>query len=277
MSHALTIGDFSKATHLSVRTLRHYHQIGLLEPTDVDPDTGYRRYETEQIPAAQVIRRFRALDMSLDDIRAVLSAPDLRTRDQLIAAHLARMEAGLARTQQAVASLRDLLEHRAAPATIGHRSAPATPAAAISEDVDVADALQWYQGALGELRATMTAQGIRADGTPGGMFADELFADEHGRATVFIPCPGPVRPMGRVAPTTVPAAELAIIVHAGPHEEIDRAYGTLATHVAEHELAVDGPLREYYLVGPGDTVDKGAWQTEVGWPVFATGTTGTTG
>lgn len=274
MSHALTIGDFSKATHLSVRTLRHYHQIGLLEPTDVDPDTGYRRYEIEQIPAAQVIRRFRALDMSLDDIHAVLSAPDLRTRDQLIAAHLARMEAGLARTQQAVASLRDLLEHGAAPTTIGHRSAAATPAAAISEDVGVADALQWYQGALGELRATLTAQGIRADGTPGGMFADELFADEHGRATVFIPCHGQVRPMGRVAPTTVPAAELATIIHSGPHDEIDRAYGSLATHVAEHELAVDGPLREYYLVGPGDTVDKAAWQTEIGWPVFATGTTG---
>ena len=274
MSHALTIGDFSKATHLSIRTLRHYHQIGLLEPTDVDPDTGYRRYATEQIPAAQVIRRFRALDMSLDDIQAVLSAPDLRTRDHLIAAHLARMEAGLARTQQAVASLRELLEHGAAPAAIGHRSVHATPAAAISEDIGVADALLWYRGALGELRATLAAQGFQADGPAGGMFAGELFADEHGRATIFIPCHGRVRPMGRVTPTTVPAAELATIIHSGPHDEIDRAYGTLAAHVAEHELALDGSLREYYLVGPSDTVDEGAWRTEIGWPVFATGTTG---
>jgi DNA-binding transcriptional MerR regulator len=274
MSHALTIGDFSKATHLSIRTLRHYHQIGLLEPTDVDPDTGYRRYATEQIPAAQVIRRFRALDMSLDDIQAVLSAPDLRTRDHLIAAHLARMEAGLARTQQAVASLRELLEHGAAPAAIGQRSVHATPAAAISEDIGVADALLWYRGALGELRATLAAQGFQADGPAGGMFAGELFADEHGRATIFIPCHGRVRPMGRVTPTTVPAAELATIIHSGPHDEIDRAYGTLAAHVAKHELALDGSLREYYLVGPGDTVDEGAWRTEIGWPVFATGTTG---
>ncbi|MEY9847249.1 DNA-binding transcriptional MerR regulator [Streptacidiphilus sp. BW17] len=274
MSHALTIGDFSKATHLSVRTLRHYHQIGLLEPADVDPDTGYRRYATEQIPAAQVIRRFRALDMPLDDIQAVLTAPDVRTRDQLIAAHLGRMEAGLARTQQAVTSLRDLLERRSAPAAIGHRSVPATPAAAISEDVGVADALLWYQGALGELRATLGAQRLRADGPAGGMFADELFADERGRATVFLPCRGPLRPTGRVTPTTVPAAELATIVHSGTHDDIDRAYGALATHVAEHELAVDGPLREYYLIGPGDTLDEGAWRTEIGWPVFATGTTG---
>jgi effector-binding domain-containing protein len=212
--------------------------------------------------------------MSLDDIQAVLSAPDLRTRDHLIAAHLARMEASLALTQQAVASLRDLLEHGGAPAAIGHRSVLDTPAAAISEVIGVADALLWYPGALGELRATLAAQGCRADGPAGGMFADELFADEHGWATIFIPCHGQVRPMGRVTPTTAPAAELATIIHAGPHDEIDRAYGTLAAHVAEHELALNGPLREYYLVGPGDTVDEGAWRTEIGWPVFATGTTG---
>ena len=78
MPASLAIGDFSRATHLSVKTLRHYHRIGLLEPADVDPDTGYRRYTTEQIPTAQVIRRFRDLDMPLEEIHAVLDAPDLR-------------------------------------------------------------------------------------------------------------------------------------------------------------------------------------------------------
>jgi DNA-binding transcriptional MerR regulator len=42
MPAALTIGDFSRATHLSVKTLRHYHRVGLLAPADVDADTGYR-------------------------------------------------------------------------------------------------------------------------------------------------------------------------------------------------------------------------------------------
>ena len=109
----LSIGDFSRATHMTVKTLRHYHQIGLLEPAEVDPDTGYRRYATDQIPAAQVIRRFRDLDMPLEEIQAVLSAPDLRTRNQRITAHLVRLEEELGRVQSATASLRDLL---AAPA-----------------------------------------------------------------------------------------------------------------------------------------------------------------
>src|SRR5690349_11626701 len=93
---------------MTVKMLRHYHQVGLLEPAEVDPHTGYRRYTTGQIPAAQVIRRFRDLGMPLEEIQGVLSAPDLRTRNERITAHLSRLEHDFGRTQSAIASLRDL-------------------------------------------------------------------------------------------------------------------------------------------------------------------------
>ena len=44
MDVLLTIGEFSKMTYLSVKALRHYHDVGLLEPALVDPATGYRHY-----------------------------------------------------------------------------------------------------------------------------------------------------------------------------------------------------------------------------------------
>ena len=110
MSSSLAIGDFSRATHLSVKTLRHYHRLGLLIPAEVDPGSSYRRYDTEQIPTAQVIRRFRDVDMPLEQIGAVLHAPDVDSRNELIAAHLARLEQDLLQTQEAVASLRGLLQ-----------------------------------------------------------------------------------------------------------------------------------------------------------------------
>src|ERR1700743_2816299 len=158
MPSSLTIGDFSRATHLTVKTLRHYHETGLLEPAYVDPHTGYRRYTLEQIPVAQIVRRFRDLDMPLTEIRAVLLAPDIPTRNELIAAHLQRLESDLARTRSAVASLRGLLEQPAAVAHIGRRKADRVTAAAISGVVDIKDALSWYLGALGELRAVLSAQ-----------------------------------------------------------------------------------------------------------------------
>ena len=269
----LSIGDFSRATHMSVKMLRHYHRLGLLEPAHVDPHTGYRRYTTEQIPTAQVIRRFRELDMPLEEIQAVLAASDLRTRNERITSHLSRLEDELGRTQRAVASLRDLLAPAPdVPARIELRRLQAVPAAAISAVVGAEDSGTWFQGALGELYATLAAQHVQADGPAGGIFADELFTHHRGQATIFVPCVTPVRPMGRVTGLEVPAAELAVIEHAGPPADVDRAYGTLAAYVARHALAVEGPIREYYLVGQHETADTAQWRTEIGWPIFQTAT-----
>jgi DNA-binding transcriptional MerR regulator len=269
MDLSLTIGDFARATHLTVKTLRHYHRVGLLEPAQVDPGTGYRRYTTDQIPTAQVIRRFRNLDMPLEDIHAVITAPDLDIRNHLITAHLSRLQDGLARTQAAVTSLSDLLQHPSpsTPGDITHRTVAPTPALAISEIIDIEDATTWYQGALGELHATLAAQRVIAAGPAGGIYSNDLFSHGRGPATVFIPCDDGVKTVGRVASIVV----LAVIVHAGVQSKADLAYGALATYVTEHALGVDGPLREYYVIGRDDNPDETAWRTEICWPIFHTG------
>lgn len=271
----LSIGDFSRATHLTVKMLRHYHQLGLLEPVQIDPQSGYRRYTPEQIPTAQVIRRFRALEMPLEEIREVIAAPDLPARNARIAQHLARLEGELARTQSAVSALRGLLEPHTALDTrdggVELRRAEPTLAAVISAIVNAVDAPAWLQGALGELYATLNAQRIPATGCAGGVYADEIFTEHCGEATVFVPCDRPVSALGRVRAATIPMAELAVIKHRGSHGDIDRSYGLLAAYVANGAIGVDGPMREYYCVGPRETPDESRWLTEVCWPVFHTG------
>ena len=268
MAAVLTVGDFSRITHLSVKTLRHYHQVGLLEPAQVNPDTGYRYYSDQQIPAAQVIRRLRDLEMPVADVKAVLTAPDAASRSALIAAHLDRLETGLARTRAAVDSLRNLLQPPDTAPAIEHRSLPATPAAAIRQIVDRDDVLPWWEGALGELHASHHAQHLKATGPSGGLYASELFQHDRGEATVFIPVHGPVRAIGRVAPVVIPPAELAIISHSGSLADVDLTYGKLGSYATAHEISVDGPLREYYLRGAIDTPDPAGWTTEIGWPIF---------
>jgi DNA-binding transcriptional MerR regulator len=265
----MSIGDFARATQLSVKTLRNYHASGLLAPADIDESSGYRRYEAEQIPTAQVIRRFRNLDMPLSLIRAVLGAPDLASRNALITHHLRRLEQDLARTGSAITSLRELLEP-GGEHDVRHRTVPATRAAAISETIDITDSSRWYQGAMGELYATLSAQDALISGPAGGVYSNELFESERGQATVFVPTRSIVTPVGRVVATTIPAVELATTVHRGPHDDIDLAYGAVGTYVNEHALGVDGPIREYYLVDRHDTADASAWRTEIGWPIFAT-------
>jgi len=269
---AISIGDFSRATLMSVKMLRHYHQIGLLQPAAIAPDTGYRSYTADQIPTAQIIRRFRGLQMPLERIRDVLEAPDPATRNVLIASHLDALQASLAETQAAVASLRNLLDGGPAePALpVTHKNVEATPAASISETVEIKGLGLWLRGALGELRATLTAQDLLATGPAGGIYDDDLFANERGQGTVFIPCVGELQAVGRVRFTVIPAAELATVTHPGSVEGLDLAYGALAAHVARRELGVDGPIREYYTVADTDTPDSSAWRTDIGLPIFST-------
>ena len=95
----LSIGDFSRITHLSIKTLRRYHEAGLLKPAEVDDRTGYRYYRTAQVPTAQVIRRFRELGMPVREVAEVLGNADPAARNALIADHLDRLERQLEQTR----------------------------------------------------------------------------------------------------------------------------------------------------------------------------------
>ena len=87
----LAIGEFSRLTHLSVRTLRRYHDADLLVPTTVDDTTGYRYYSPDQIPAAQVVARLRELDVPLPEVQRILRSQEPGTRAALVADYLRRL------------------------------------------------------------------------------------------------------------------------------------------------------------------------------------------
>jgi DNA-binding transcriptional MerR regulator len=258
-------------THLSVKALRHYHDVGLLEPAEVDRSSGYRFYEASQVPVAQVIRRFRDLGMPVDEVKAVLTAPDVTTRNQVIVAHLERMEDQLAQTQATVASLRAVLEAPMVPAPVEYRSMPATATLAIRETITVADLEAWWTDAFITLRKALEDEGVSRAGPDGCLYPNEMFELEEGEMVAFVPVTGHATGSGRVHPYELPAVELAIMVHQGSYDELDRAYGALGTYVAERAIGVEGPIRELYVVSPLDVEDTAELRTEVGWPVFRAG------
>ncbi|MFC4590824.1 MerR family transcriptional regulator [Sphaerisporangium corydalis] len=268
MAALLTIGEFAVMAQLSKKALRHYHELGLLEPAHIDAFNGYRHYDTSQLRTAQVIRRFRTLGMPVPDIRAVLATGDVDLRNRIIGAHLRRMETHLRETSEAVGALRELLEPTVRPIEVEFRTVPATPVWAITATVDIPGFGDWFSGAMREIRSALNTAGGTAEGPPGGLYAPELFGDEIGEATVFVPSAATSGATGRVEIVELPAAELAVTVHRGSHDDVDRTYGALGGFVAERLLSVEGPVRENYLVS-GE--DPGAEQlTEICWPIFRT-------
>jgi DNA-binding transcriptional MerR regulator/effector-binding domain-containing protein len=263
----LSIGDFSRMTQLSVKTLRHYHDVGLVEPHHVDPSTGYRYYSHDQVRTAQVVRRLRGLDMPIPDVRSVLAA-DPDDRNAMISAHLGRLEAKLAETRSAVKALRDILDRPTATTALEHRSVPAVPSIAVHADVEREDLLAWWQGAITELRDAVHDQSLAVTGPPCGMFGFDVFARDRGPATMFIPVAGDVEEVGRTREFIAPAAELVVVRHRGPHDDVDLAYSALGEYATRHEISVDGALREYYPRFSWDTDDPSQWETDLCWPIF---------
>ena len=250
----LSIGEFSKATYLSVKALRHYHDVGLLQPAVIDPSSGYRQYAPGQIATAQAIRRFRDLDMPIDDVRQVLEAPDEPTRNRTILAHLERMQQQLEQTQATVASLQSLLGggiHPAGPITI--RRVPAIPVVSISASLPFDDSGLWLEPALVELREVATAAGLVVVGPDGALFSDEFFEEGEGEVTAFLPVDGDADIV-----VALPAVTVAVLLHDGPSADLDQAYGALGAVVAEQGIGGPGPVREHYLTPTS---------TEVCWPV----------
>jgi DNA-binding transcriptional MerR regulator len=256
VSTLVNIGDFARMTFLSVKALRHYHEVGLLPPAEIDPESGYRRYDVAQVPTAQVIRRLRELGMSLDDVRVVIDAPDIGARNDAIGAHLRRMEGQLEQTRATVQSLRLLLDETApSPIAVSYRVDEPGTALAIGDEIAHDDMFPWLEAAFAELHPAVTHR----TAVDGALFSGELMEDEFGEIVALVPGAG--RSGGRVHERELPRVEWAVAVHAGPLEEVDRTYAALGAVVAERAIGVQGPLRENYLSDD---------HIEICWPVFQT-------
>ena len=86
----MTVAQVSKRTGVSVRTLHHYDQIGLLKPSQIT-EVGYRLYDQAALERLQMILLFRELEMPLKEIAEILNAPDF-DREQVLTSQIKLLE-----------------------------------------------------------------------------------------------------------------------------------------------------------------------------------------
>jgi DNA-binding transcriptional MerR regulator len=110
MDGLLTIGQVARGSGLTVRALRHYDEIGLLRPVEVDPQTGYRHYSREQVEVARTIRQLRELDLPVESVQDYLHAADPAAARAILLAHAANLDARTWRLLRLQHRLRGLIE-----------------------------------------------------------------------------------------------------------------------------------------------------------------------
>lgn len=273
----MPIGMFSRASLVSIKALRSYHEQGLLIPASIDPATGYRSYRVSQLADAQVIRRLRDLDVSLRDIGEIMSARDPETTRKLIAQHEAAMVARLAEVTRIVDELHTAMELPAIATPVHVRTDPALHVLAVVGTVVEADYAEFLGDAFGRLWQALDLEGLVMAGPSGALYPEEVRGDTE-EVTAYLPIAAPTTLSQRVLDTGVtlsmlPEVTAAAMTHVGSFETIGDTYRQLGAWVATNATSADLPVRENYLVSvdesTGELLPADRLRTEIVWPISA--------
>jgi DNA-binding transcriptional MerR regulator/effector-binding domain-containing protein len=271
----IKIGDFARLSRVSVVTLRHYDEIGLLKPVAVDGSTGYRYYSAAQLPRLNRILALKDLGFSLEQIDLVLSGGITldQMRGMLKLKH-AEVERQIAdereRLARIAARLRQIeLEDTMADYDVVLKTIPPVLIASRRVTIPTNDQVPVYlDKAYGEVYKYVKAHGARDTGPcfaiwhqPADVYSNEV-------AEAAVPIDRPLSGTGRVNVYELPSAQVASAVHHGAFENFTRLHAVLLEWVGANGYDIVGPYREIYIQhGPGSMTESAV---EVQYPVEKT-------
>ncbi|GII94847.1 MerR family transcriptional regulator [Sinosporangium siamense] len=263
----ITIGDFARLGLVSVRMLRHYDAIGLLQPAYVDPGTGYRFYTAVQLPQLNRIIALKELGFTLEQVRAMLEGrvtgdglsgmlntrrTELRERITADTERLSRVEGRLRMIER---------EGNMNNADVLLKTVDSVRAAEVT-GLAASYSHEHIGPVVGSCFDTLIQQTEEVGLAPVG----PLFAYyENSVDGVVVHAAFPVAATTKAeypfAVVDLPGFAAATTVHRGPVREIGLAFQSLAAWMEEHNHRSTGFAREVYLHSPPDCPDQ--WVTEL--------------
>ena len=270
MRGMLSIGDFSRTSRLSVRTLRRYDDQGLLVQAVVDPATNRRYYSAAQAADAHAIRKLRALDVPLEQVRAIIGNGDPAAVRARLVEHRGLLTDELARRQGALTELDALLDDLR-PLTERVLTIEDKPEL-ILVSTRVQCSLPELPTASGSAFALLNRHVARCAGALAApamaIYHGEGFDPDHVDVELALPVRGwlSVDRANGVQIRILPPVRAVTTLHQGPYDRIGTAYRAIGRWAEEHRIELMDEPREAYLVGP-DLAGPTGWRTDVTWPL----------
>jgi effector-binding domain-containing protein len=268
----IRIGDFSKLSCATVKTLRFYDEMGLLKPVEVDLFTGYRYYEYGQLPRLHRILALRDLGFSIESIGPLLEK-DLKAeqirgmlllRQAEIRQKLAVDEERLQRVTSWLSQIEQ--EDKMSEYDVVIKSTEPIRVASIRGVVPTPP----DQNRLwSELGIYLEAQKVHPIGACLTLYLDDEFREKDWDVEVCEPISVDLKETDQVHVRTLPAVEkMACTVHKGPFVTIPQAYDAILKWINDNGYHITGPCREVYLAATddGSQTDPNT-VTEIQYPV----------
>lgn len=261
----LKIGDFSKLSMLTVKTLRFYEKEGLLKPALVDPWTNYRRYETSQLKDAAHIKALRQLGVPVAQIKAILKGANEREILLEQARVLQKQEAEIAKN---LSVIHHLLKGNDMKYQVTEKIIPACIVYYSEATLErYADAMRWIPAQGAEVRAlnpNLTCA------KPPYEFVEYLDS-EHQETNARVRHSEAVEAFGvesdNIKFREIPETKVLSIYHQGAYDNIGEAYSFIITYAEDNDYTIAGLARESYIDGIWNKESVDEWLTEIQLPV----------
>jgi DNA-binding transcriptional MerR regulator/effector-binding domain-containing protein len=265
------IGDFSRLAQVSVRMLRHYDKLGLLEPSYTDRFTGYRYYTIDQLPRLNRIVALNDLGLTLAQISDLLGKDDKLPAEQLrgmLALRRAELARELEEKRWQLASVEARLqqietENDPEPYEIVVKSLESVPVASLRHMAPSVYEVGYFCETLyGQLYQRLGRLGVAWGDPEMSLYHNEEYTERDIDMEVAVP----VAPEIIAAPphedhlcfrTIEGSALAAALIFEGPFEGVIAPIQALLRWIGLHDHASVGALRELHLSGPAhdDTCD----------------------
>jgi DNA-binding transcriptional MerR regulator/effector-binding domain-containing protein len=268
-----SIGEFARLGGVSVRTLRHYDEIGLLRPATVDPDTGYRGYSAAQLGRINRIIALKELGLSLAQVRRLLDGVTIgELRGMLLLRH-AQLEHEVDQHKNQLlgveARLRSIAMEDGMPDDIVAKTIPATGVVAMAGRAPGFGAGNIVP-VVNQLVAQFDQLGIHDRVKEAGPRIIFYEYEQGADVTVFLALPVTEPPAELPAPAlyhVLPEIEAAVAVRSGPAASIfPMVYQDLARWIEEHGYHSRAPGREVWVHDKDDPTDPGPQVFEIQLP-----------
>ncbi len=264
------IGEFSRFSQVSVKTLRYYDQIGLLKPAEVDDFTGYRYYSACQLPRINRILALKDLGLSLGQITQLLEedmTPDqirgiLRLKQVEIQQQVQQEQTRLARVEW---RLKQIEQEETMPTQeVVLKKVPPIQVVSVRDVVPTTGISQLF----GEVFTYLGQHKVNPTGPTMGIYYDEEFREEAVDIEAAVPAAEPLPSGERVRYRELPAVnEVACIVHEGTFDTLAGTYGQLMAWIEANGYRMAGPIREVYVQWTKPDGDPSTNITEIQIPV----------
>lgn len=240
----LTIGQFGRLAQLSRKALRLYDDKGLLTPTRIDPDSGYRYYMRAQVAVARHIRLLRLMEMPLETIAVVLAAweDDPATAQRLIQGHVTAVEKRVTAVQLAARLLQEELspdKEQKMSFTFTEADYPAQMVVAIRRHITVPAFHQWIRPALRQLSDHIREHGAEPSGDSVCLYYGPVNENDDGPVEICLPFKGLVPPAGEIKVRELPAHKAVQVRTFGEYNEYPKLlemWNGLGKYVHEQNL-----------------------------------------